>query len=347
MSNVKDRLISLSSSDNMPKISVIIPNYNKADYILDTLESLRQQTFQNWEAIIIDDCSDDASVALVSQVAEVDSRFRLLVNEISEGGASARNRGLYSARGEYVLFLDSDDLLVETCLSTRIAILDENLSCDFVVSPMGVFEFDLTDSHREWRAKEGQNHLFQFLRHELPWSVMQPTWRLSFLLRINGFDPKYLRLQDVELHTRALMEPDVSYKVIADIKPDCFYRVSEQRIVCDKSTFMQRRVSGVCMYLQKIAKLIRGSDINVSKRLKALRGTYVSMLSVVCSQAGISTSLKQELLNQLSLVEKEIELFNQFNRYILNIYKCGLLFKAYKIKGYNFCFRWWFKVVCL
>ena len=331
----------------MPKISVIIPNYNKADYILDTLESLRQQTFQNWEAIIVDDCSDDASVDLVSKVVEIDSRFRLFVNESSEGGASARNRGLGSARGEYVLFLDSDDLLAETCLSTRIGILDENHSCDFVVSPMGVFEFDLTDSHRVWRVQEGQNHLFQFLRHVLPWSVMQPTWRLSFLLRINGFDPEYLRLQDVELHTRALMEPDVSYKIIPDIQPDCFYRVCEERIVCDQSTFMQRRVSGVCMYLQKMAKRIRDSNIDVSKRLYALRGTYVSMLSVVCSQAEISSSFRQELLTQLSLVENEIDLFDSFNRCILNIYKCGLLFKAYKIKGYNFCFRWWFKVVCL
>ena len=101
------------------------------------------------------------------------------------------------------------------------------------------------------------------------------------------------------------------------------------------------------MYLQKMAKLIRGSDINVSKLLYALRGTYVSMLSVVCSQAGMSSGLKQELLNQLLLAEKETELFGPFNRCILNIYKCGLLFGAYKIKGYNFCFRWWFKVVCL
>jgi len=330
----------------MPKISVIIPNYNKSEYILETLESLRLQTFQNWEAIIVDDCSDDASVDLISQMVELDSRFRLFVNESSEGGASARNRGLRSARGEYVLFLDSDDLLVETCLADRILILDENLSCDFVVSPMGVFEFDLTDSHREWRAKEGQNHLFQFLRHELPWSVMQPTWRLSFLLRINGFDSEYLRLQDVELHTRALMDPDVSYKIIPDIQPDCFYRVCEERIVCDQSTFMQRRVSGVCLYLQKIVKLIRASDIDVGKRLYALRGTYVSMLSVVCSQAGISSSFRQHLLNQLSLIETDLNLFDPFNRCILNIYKYGLLFKAHKIKGYNFCFRWWFKIVC-
>ena len=330
----------------MPKISVIIPNYNKSDYILETLESLRQQTFQNWEAIIVDDCSDDASVDLVSKVVEIDSRFRLFVNDCSEGGASARNRGLRSARGEYVLFLDSDDLLAETCLSIRVGILEENLSCDFIVSPMGVFEFDITDSYREWRAKEGQNHLLQFLRHELPWSTAQPTWRLDFLLRINGFDSEYLRLQDVELHTRALMEPDVSYEIIPDIPPDCFYRVCEERIVCDKSTFIRRRVSGVCMYLQKMAKRIRASDVDVSKRLHALRGTYVSMLSVVYSQAGISSSFRQHLLNQLSLIETDLNLFDPFNRCILNIYKYGLLFKAHKIKGYNFCFRWWFKIVC-
>jgi len=328
-------------------ISVIVPNFNKISYVVDTLQSIKLQTSSDWEAIIIDDASSDGSLSIIKSYIQGDPRFKLHVNNTREGGSASRNTGIKMASGELVMFLDSDDILSIDCLELRQLAFENAPENDFLVFTMGTFNRSIGDRRQIWRPHPRQNHLFQFLRHELPWSVMQTTWRLSFLLRINGFDPEYLRLQDVELHTRALMEPDVSYKIIPDIQPDCFYRVCEERIVCDNSTFMQRRVNGVCMYLQKMAKLIRGSDINVSKLLYALRGTYVSMLSVVCSQAGMSSGLKQELLNQLLLAEKETELFGPFNRCILNIYKCGLLFGAYKIKGYNFCFRWWFKVVCL
>lgn len=331
----------------MPKISVVIPNFNKAKYILNTLESLQNQTFEDWEAVIVDDSSDDESVSIVSLFVEKDSRFRLFVNELSEGGSSSRNRGLRVARGEYVLFLDSDDLLSKSCLENRLNVYRENIDCDFIISPMGTFVNNLGDRDRVWRPKSREAHLLKFLRHDLPWSVMQPTWRRSFLLSINGFDSDYPRLQDVELHTRALMAPKVSYHIIQGIEPDCFYRICEDRIVSDKAVFMQRRVSGVCIYLRKMATLIRCHGDSERRRLCALKGTYLNILSQLYYQRSsleFSERIVDELLMSLSQIGKKIELFSKVDRYILKIYERGLALGVYKLKGYNFLFRSWFNL---
>ena len=91
------------------KVSIIIPAYNAAEYIGFTIESVLKQTHENWEAIIIDDCSKDATAAVVERYAERDGRIRFYRNEQNMGVARTRNRGFDLAQGEWVALLDSDD----------------------------------------------------------------------------------------------------------------------------------------------------------------------------------------------------------------------------------------------
>lgn len=91
------------------KVSIIIPAYNAAEYIGFTIESVLKQTHENWEAIIIDDCSKDATAAVVERYAERDGRIRFYRNEQNMGVARTRNRGFDLFRGQYVALLDSDD----------------------------------------------------------------------------------------------------------------------------------------------------------------------------------------------------------------------------------------------
>lgn len=94
----------------MKKISIIIPVYNSSKYLKTCLDSIRQQTFSNWEAICIDDGSTDESYAILKNYSEQDSRFRVY-RQKNAGQSSARNFGLTLVRGDYISFVDSDDFI--------------------------------------------------------------------------------------------------------------------------------------------------------------------------------------------------------------------------------------------
>src|SRR4051812_8060223 len=92
-----------------PTVSVIIPAYNAEAFVGRTLASLRAQSFTDFEAIVVDDGSKDATAAVVQAVVEADPRFRL-IRQANGGVAVARNRALAEVRGRYVANLDADDL---------------------------------------------------------------------------------------------------------------------------------------------------------------------------------------------------------------------------------------------
>lgn len=96
-----------------PRVSVVIPLFNRETMIKETLDSLREQTFQNWECLIVDDHSQDNGVSVVKQYCELDRRFRCLLRpkKIIKGANSCRNYGLERTRGELIYWLDSDDLM--------------------------------------------------------------------------------------------------------------------------------------------------------------------------------------------------------------------------------------------
>lgn len=100
---------------NNPLISIIVPVYNVEKYIRPCLDSILSQTYTNWEAILVDDGSTDGSGAVCDEYVKRDNRF-MVVHKENEGVSKARNLGIKQARGEYILFLDSDDLIKERCV---------------------------------------------------------------------------------------------------------------------------------------------------------------------------------------------------------------------------------------
>ena len=96
--------------ENQVKISVIIPIYNSAEFLRECLDSVVNQTFQDFEVICINDGSTDNSLRILEEYAEKDSRFTVRSQE-NQGQSVARNHGMQLAKGEYILFVDSDDLL--------------------------------------------------------------------------------------------------------------------------------------------------------------------------------------------------------------------------------------------
>lgn len=110
----------------MPKVSIITPLYNSASYISRTIQSVLDQTFQDWEMLIVDDCSTDKGVDIVKGIAADEPRIKLLKNQTNSGPALTRNRGIKAAQGRYIAFLDSDDQWHKDKLKIQLEFMQKN-----------------------------------------------------------------------------------------------------------------------------------------------------------------------------------------------------------------------------
>ena len=100
--------------------SVIMPVYNSEKYVSDAIESVLNQTYSNIELIIIDDCSTDNSSRIISQYLKTDARIKLIHNDKNKGCAFCRNIGVENSSGEYIAFIDSDDIWLPSKLDKQI-----------------------------------------------------------------------------------------------------------------------------------------------------------------------------------------------------------------------------------
>src|SRR5690554_2489854 len=93
----------------MKKVSIITPNFNSSKYIESTYQSIKVQSYSNWEWIVVDDCSSDSSWDILTKISDKDRRVRVFKNEVNSGASVARNKGLDNSEGDFIAFLDIDD----------------------------------------------------------------------------------------------------------------------------------------------------------------------------------------------------------------------------------------------
>ena len=110
-------------------VSIIMPSYNTAQYIADSIRSVQAQTYKNWELLIVDDCSSDNSDDVVAPFLS-DARIRYLKNEVNSGAAVSRNYAVREAKGRWIAFLDSDDLWHPEKLERQILFMEKE-NCHF------------------------------------------------------------------------------------------------------------------------------------------------------------------------------------------------------------------------
>lgn len=111
---------------NNSLISIIIPFYNASRYIPDTIESVSNQSLKNWEIVFINDASTDRSKKIIEKYCKKEPRAKLINFNNNCGPAIARNKGIREAKGQYIAFLDSDDLWLPTKLEKQIAFMQTN-----------------------------------------------------------------------------------------------------------------------------------------------------------------------------------------------------------------------------
>lgn len=109
-----------------PLVSIIMPLYKTEKYLQETIDSVLNQSYKNWELIIVDDYSPDRSFNIALQNTKNDSRIRAYQQDVNQGAAAARNRAIQLAIGDYLAFLDSDDLWVSSKLEKQIDFMVQN-----------------------------------------------------------------------------------------------------------------------------------------------------------------------------------------------------------------------------
>jgi teichuronic acid biosynthesis glycosyltransferase TuaG len=108
------------------KVSIIVPAYNSEKFISDTIQSIQNQTYTNWEMIIVDDCSTDKTVEIIQEFMDNDPRIHLIKLNTNSGTGIARNTALQAVSGRYIAFVDADDLWEPEKLSKQIDFMETN-----------------------------------------------------------------------------------------------------------------------------------------------------------------------------------------------------------------------------
>lgn len=111
--------------DNRPMVSIVMPTYNAERYIEEAIQSVVNQTFTDWELLVVDDCSTDRTGDIVLKFSDSDKRIRYFKQHINGGAARSRNRAIQEAGGEYLAFLDCDDIWMPEKLERQLAFMKE------------------------------------------------------------------------------------------------------------------------------------------------------------------------------------------------------------------------------
>lgn len=111
---------------NYPLVSIITAVYNCSDYIYEMINSVIKQTYDNWELIIVDDCSKDGTDKIIINFVNQDNRIKIIKNKNNLGAGLSRNKAIEFAKGEYIAFLDGDDIWANQKLEIQICLMEKN-----------------------------------------------------------------------------------------------------------------------------------------------------------------------------------------------------------------------------
>lgn len=197
---------SMTQGKNNPLISVGVIAYNSSEYILDVLESIKSQTYQNIELIVSDDKSSDNTVAICEEwIANNKERFvrtEIIVPEYNTGTAGNYNRALFASKGEWMKFIDADDILFPNCLEDNVKFVTDHPEAKIVFSDILYFEDAKKPSNRHFVSEEEkrffekdayEQFMVVLVKNHIPPSS---SFMQAKLLKENPYQEEYKVIED-------------------------------------------------------------------------------------------------------------------------------------------------------
>ena len=192
-------------------VSIIVPVYNAERFLKDTINTILNQTYKNWELILVDDCSTDKSVNIINKYSKKDKRINLVKNKVNSKAAVSRNNGIKKSSGRYLCFLDADDLWDKQKLEKQVSFMKNN-NCAFSFTG---YEFADKDGNPNGKKVFIPNKINykQALKNTTIWT--------STVM----FDMKKLSKEDIYMPNVKSEDTATWWKVLKKI--DCAYGLNE------------------------------------------------------------------------------------------------------------------------
>lgn len=230
-------------------VSIIIPSFNREKYISETLDSVLNQSYTDWECITVDDGSMDKTEKVVSQYLD-DPRFSFYhrPKESLKGANSCRNFGFEKSKGQYIKFLDSDDLLNPDCLEKQVKVLEENNKLQVCMSYGRFFNDQTKELEELWsRNLEYPDFLLGHITNQIRWAVSDPLWKKSFF-ETPPFREGLMNSQEWLMHGKALL--NLKNEEIYNLKETfTLIRRGNLRMSSNKSSHYYRNQKKARVYL--------------------------------------------------------------------------------------------------
>lgn len=238
----------------MKCVSIVIPFYNRREYVKIMVESIINQRYTQWELLMIDDGSGDGSKELVENLSRKDDRIKYISRadySSTKGACSSRNVGLRLARGEYIIFFDSDDWIPQDCISNRVSFLESKPDLDFAVFPLYFYSSNNRKGLVISGIKTHENDYFNFQMRNLPFTVVCNIYRKDALIS-HGiiWDEKLLSIQDADFNIQCL-ENNLTYDYCGQYGADYYVRMYNNGNSVSRSVLKEEHILSHLHYVKK------------------------------------------------------------------------------------------------
>jgi len=305
---------------NNPLVSIIIPFYNRAALLPETLDSIINQKYENWECILIDDGSTDNSKGIIKQYIKKDNRFKLFTrpDNYKKGACGSRNYGLTLAKGEFIQQFDSDDLMHEDMLWEKVKVLNKNPEIQSVINRLAFFnEEEIIGEQKPFNKRYPT--LYENI---LTWEI--PVWTIALMFRKQFLDDSN------EIYDESLIFND-DYDFFGRI----FIKHPHKTYLLDKPLSLVRRDHGDSMTSQ----IVNYNPV-------ALESAYVAHkknIELLIQEDKLKNSLEKyyywHCKKEISLLNKKkhnelVEKYKRLIEIILMQHK-----KKFKLSRFRLCFK--------
>lgn len=321
-----------------PKISVIVPVYNTGEILRNTIESILQQTFTDFELILIDDGSTDISKRICDEYKEKDNRI-VVIHQANSGICTARNIGISLAKGEYITFCDHDDLYVPTKLQRQYEIAIETKADIVNVGYMTKFDDGKTietSLNLRCESKEAIRKKFFDLTYQSMSTIWVKLYKVSTLRPYLIFDIKYTRgHEDVNFNLSLL--PIINSFVSSE---EILYTHVVRKELSTSASIHVEVIQGMVDEIEAYCKALYYYDVNIVKNKDKYIMKISALLRTVSVYMGKCRVNKNQFIKTISsikyprtnirlkeiLFDKKIALKDKFVVYLIEHHWYNLLY---------------------